>query len=386
MLRFGMVGGGPGAFIGKVHLMAASLDGQAQLVAGVFSSDPAKSKTRGHKLGLDPTRIYETYQEMAQAEAAREDGIDFVVIVTPNHLHFDIACVFLEAEFHVVCDKPLTTTLEDAEELCRMVAEGRSVFVVTHNYTGYPMIKEARQVVREGRLGRVRRIQVEYVQGWLSTPLEQTGQRQAAWRTNPTQAGSAGALGDIGTHAHNLARYVTGLEVEELYADLTTFVEGRELDDDASLLLRWSDGARGTLTASQIAYGEENGLTLRVYGTEGSIAWRQEEPETLVLKNNEITTISRRGTAGLGEMAQHCSRLPPGHPEGFIEGFANLYQNAVRTIAAQKAGGHPSTADLDFPTVWDGARGVHFIERALESTRLGGWVDARYTPPQEPPQ
>lgn len=386
MLRFGMVGGGPGSFIGEVHLMAASLDGQAQLVAGAFSSDPAKSKTRGHELGLDPNRIYGTYQEMAQAEAAREDGIDFVVIVTPNHLHFDIARVFLEAEFHVVCDKPLTTTLEDAEELCRVVAEGRSVFVVTHNYTGYPMIKEARQLVREGRLGRVRRIQVEYIQGWLSTPLEQTGQRQAVWRTNPTQAGIAGALGDIGTHAHNLARYVTGLEVEELYADLTTFVEGRELDDDASLLLRWSDGARGTLIASQIAYGEENGLTLRVYGTEGSIAWRQEEPETLMLKIDNMTTISRRGTAELSEMAQHCSRLPPGHPEGFIEGFANLYQNAVRTIEARKAGGHPATTDLDFPTVWDGARGVHFIERALESTRLGGWVDARYTPPQEPSQ
>lgn len=386
MLRFGMVGGGPGSFIGEVHLMAAGLDGQTQLVAGAFSSDPAKSKTRGHELGLDPNRIYGTYQEMAQAEAAREDGIDFVVIVTPNHLHFDIARVFLEAEFHVVCDKPLTTTLEDAEELCRVVAEGRSVFVVTHNYTGYPMIKEARQLVREGRLGRVRRIQVEYIQGWLSTPLEQTGQRQAVWRTNPTQAGIAGALGDIGTHAHNLARYVTGLEVEELYADLTTFVEGRELDDDASLLLRWSDGARGTLIASQIAYGEENGLTLRVYGTEGSIAWRQEEPETLMLKIDNMTTISRRGTAELSEMAQHCSRLPPGHPEGFIEGFANLYQNAVRTIEARKAGGHPATADLDFPTVWDGARGVHFIERALESTRLGGWVDARYTPPQEPSQ
>jgi len=386
MLRFGMVGGGPGSFIGEVHLMAASLDGQAHLVAGAFSSDPAKSKTRGHELGLDPNRIYGTYQEMAQAEAAREDGIDFVVIVTPNHLHFDIARVFLEAGFHVVCDKPLTTTLEDAEELCRVVAKGRSVFVVTHNYTGYPMIKEARHLVREGRLGRVRRIQVEYIQGWLSTPLEQTGQRQAVWRTNPTQAGIAGALGDIGTHAHNLARYVTGLEVEELYADLTTFVEGRELDDDASLLLRWNDGARGTLIASQIAYGEENGLTLRVYGTEGSIAWRQEEPETLLLKIDDIATISRRGTAELGEMAQHCSRLPPGHPEGFIEGFANLYQNAVRTIEARKAGGHPATADLDFPTVWDGARGVHFIERALESTRLGGWVDARYTPPQEPSQ
>ena len=381
-----MVGGGPGSFIGEVHLMAAGLDGQAQLVAGAFSSDPAKSKTRGHELGLDPNRIYGTYQEMAQAEAAREDGIDFVVIVTPNHLHFDIARVFLEAEFHVVCDKPLTTTLEDAEELCRVVAEGRSVFVVTHNYTGYPMIKEARQLVREGRLGRVRRIQVEYIQGWLSTPLEQTGQRQAVWRTNPTQAGIAGALGDIGTHAHNLARYVTGLEVEELYADLTTFVEGRELDDDASLLLRWSDGARGTLIASQIAYGEENGLTLRVYGTEGSIAWKQEEPETLMLKIDNMTTISRRGTAELSEMAQHCSRLPPGHPEGFIEGFANLYQNAVRTIEARKAGSHPATADLDFPTVWDGARGVHFIERALESTRLGGWVDARYTPPKEPSQ
>ena len=381
-----MVGGGPGSFIGEVHLMAASLDGQAHLVAGAFSSDPAKSKTKGHELGLDPNRIYGTYQEMAQDEAAREDGIDFVVIVTPNHLHFDIARVFLEAGFHVVCDKPLTTTLEDAEELCRVVAEGRSVFVVTHNYTGYPMIKEARQLVREGRLGRIRRIQVEYIQGWLSTPLEQTGQRQAVWRTNPTQAGIAGALGDIGTHAHNLARYVTGLEVEELYADLTTFVEGRELDDDASLLLRWSDGARGTLIASQIAYGEENGLTLRVYGTEGSIAWRQEEPETLMLKIDDITTISRRGTAELSEMAQRYSRLPPGHPEGFIEGFANLYQNAVRTIEAQKAGDHPSTADLDFPTVWDGARGVHLIERALESTRLGGWVDARYTPPQEPSQ
>lgn len=389
VLRYGLIGGGPGAFIGDVHRMAAELDGQAVLSAGAFSSDPGRSAEKGSALGLDPSRVYGGYEAMIDAEASREeDALDFIVIATPNHVHFDPARLGLEAGFHVVCDKPLTTTLDDAEALCRMVAEGDAVFAVTHNYTGYPMVKEARQLVRDGQLGEIRRIQVEYLQGWLNTPLEETGHRQADWRTDPARAGVSGALGDIGTHAHNLARYVTGLELEELAAEMTTFVEGRGLEDDASLLTRWSGGVRGTLTASQIATGEENGLTLRVYGTGGALAWRQEEPETLVVRGADGRIELRRRAVGGSAASLAATRIPPGHPEGFIEGFANIYRSVYSAIERIEQSGSlrdEAPPGFDYPTVWDGARGVHFLDTAVASARDGAtWVDARYDPPGEP--
>lgn len=387
MIRYGMVGGGPGAFIGEVHRMAAAIDGKIALVAGAFSSDPDRSHAQGAELGLDPDRTYASFQEMAEKEAERpaDERIHFVSIVTPNHLHFEPARQFLEAGFDIVCDKPMTTTIEDAETLCRLVAERGAIFALTHNYTGYPMVKEAREWVQGGRLGAVRKICVDYVQGWLSEPVEETGQRQAAWRTDPERAGVAGALGDIGTHAHNLVRYVTGLDVEAICADLTTFVDGRRLEDDASLLLRFVGGARGTLTASQIAIGEDNGLTLRVYGTEASLLWRQEEPETLWLRRADgLAERHRRGHAFLSEAARNASRLPPGHPEGFIEGFANIYRAVAGAIAAKLEGREATPFERDFPTARDGARGVHFLHRAVEAGRAGGWLDARYVPPSAP--
>lgn len=379
-----MVGGGPGAFIGDVHRMAAELDGLARIEAGAFSSDRARSAAKGAEIGLDPARVYGSHAEMAEAEAARPaaERLDFVIIVTPNHLHFDMARTFLEAGFHVVCDKPLTTTVADAEALCRLVDAGDRLFALTHNYSGYPMIKDARALVRGGRLGAIRRIQLEYFQGWLATPLEESGHRQAAWRTDPARAGAAGALGDIGTHAHHLGRYVTGLEVEALCGDLTAFVEGRRLEDDASLLLRWSGGVRGTLTVSQVAAGEENGLAIRVFGSEGSIAWRHADAETLWLRTPDgRARARRRGHDWISPAAAGASRVPPGHPEGFIEGFANLYRNVIATIGALNEGRTPDRTALDFPTVRDGARGVHFIERAVESGRRRAWLDARYEPP-----
>jgi predicted dehydrogenase len=385
-IRYGMVGGGPGAFIGDVHRMAAALDGEMALVAGAFSSDPERSAAQGRALGLDPSRVYGSWEQMADAEAALPAGerIDFVSIVTPNHLHFGPARAFLEAGFHVVCDKPLTTTIEDAHALCELVRERDAVFALTHNYTGYPMVKEARARVRRGELGTIRKVVVEYLQGWLATPLEASGQKQADWRTDPARAGVAGALGDIGSHAHNLVRYVTDLDLASMCGDLTTFVEGRRLEDDASLLLRFEGGAHGTLTASQVCVGEENGLSLRVYGTEGSLAWHQEEPETLRMRSLDgPERILRRGHPYVGSAGAAATRLPPGHPEGFIEGFANIYRAAARAIVSRRGGdaGAGDAAELDFPTVWDGARGVHFLHRAVAAGRTDGWIDARYDGP-----
>ncbi|MFV1986544.1 MAG: Gfo/Idh/MocA family protein [Gemmatimonadota bacterium] len=379
-----MVGGGPGAFIGAVHRMAAALDGTTELVAGAFSSDPERSARQGRELDLDPARVYGSFVEMAAAEAALppDRRIHFVTIVTPNHLHYDPARAFLAAGFDVVCDKPLTTSIEDASALCNLVRERDAVFALTHNYTGYPMVKEAREWARSGRLGTVRKVIVEYLQGWLSTPLEETGQKQAQWRTDPARAGVAGALGDIGSHAHHLVRYVTGLEVKAICGDLTTFVEGRRLEDDASLLLRFDGGARGTLTASQICVGEENGLALRVYGTDASLVWRQQNPETLLFQPaGGPTEVHRRGHPYLSDAAAGATRLPPGHPEGFIEGLANIYRAVAGSIAARAAGREPTDAERDYPTVYDGARGVHFLHRAVEAGRTGGWVDATYDGP-----
>ncbi|MCY3630697.1 MAG: Gfo/Idh/MocA family oxidoreductase [Rhodothermaceae bacterium] len=380
-LRYGMVGGGPGAFIGNVHRIAAALDGTMELVAGAFSSDPAKSKAQGKELGLTEERSYASFLEMVEREAARDDRIDFVSIVTPNHIHFPVAKAFLEAGFHVICDKPMTNTLEDAEALCHLVRKHNRVFALTHNYTGYPMIKQARAMIREGKVGAVRKIIVEYPQGWLATPLELTGNKQADWRTDPSRAG-AGALGDIGSHAENLARYVTGLELEELCADVTTFVEGRVIDDDVNMLVRYQGGARGVLHASQVSVGEENNLNIRVHGETGSLQWFQEHPNWLYYRDLDgPEQVFKRGNDYLSAAAQHNSRLPWGHPEAFLEAFANIYLNAGRTIAAHEAGEDPAPQDLDFPNVYDGARGVHFILTALESGRRREWVDASYTPP-----
>ncbi|MBW3535586.1 MAG: Gfo/Idh/MocA family oxidoreductase [Gemmatimonadetes bacterium] len=378
-----MIGGGPGAFIGEVHRRAAALDGLATLVAGAFSSDPERSRRQGRTLGLDPRRAYASWQAMAEAEAAlpAEERVEVVSIVTPNHLHFPVARAFIERGVHVVCDKPMTTTLEDAEALARLVAERGVVFALTHTYTGYAMVKEARALVRSGVMGPIRRVMVDYLQGWLATPLEADGHKQATWRTDPDMAG-AGALGDIGSHAESLVRWVTGLEPERLCADVTTFVEGRRVDDDTALLVRYRGGARGTITVSQVAVGEDNALRLRVYGAEGSLDWRQEDPEALVVHRADGTEeVRRRGRAGLAPSAARASRLPAGHPEGFLEAFANVYGDALRAVGAVVGGGAPDPDDLDVPTAADGAAGVHFIEAALRSSREGGWVDAAYAPP-----
>ena len=383
-LRYGMVGGGPGAFIGAVHRKAAALDGEIDFVAGAFSSDPDKSRQQGEELMLDPGRVYGSYQEMADRESRLPDGerIDFVSIVTPNHVHFDPAKTFIEAGFHVVCDKPMTTTLEDAEALCRLVDEHDAVFALTHNYTGYPMVKQARELVRQGELGEVRKIVVEYPQGWLATLLEAEGAKQAVWRTDPKQAGVSSAVGDIGSHAENLARYITGLEITELCADMTTFVPGRQLEDDANMLVHFDNGARGVLYCSQISVGEENNLRIRVYGTEASLEWQQEHPNYLMVRYADgPEKVFKRGNDYLAPIAQHNSRLPFGHPEAFLEAFANIYVNAARTMAARIAGEEPGEFDTDFPTVQDGAVGVHFIHKAVESGRAHDWVDASYTPP-----
>ena len=383
-----MVGGGPGAFIGDVHRRAMRMDGLATLVAGVFSSDPDRSRAHAAALGVE--RAYGSFQEMAEAEAARPDGVEVVSVVTPNWLHAPAALAFVERGISVVCDKPMTTTLADAERLVRAVRQSGVTFALTHNYTGYPMVKQARALVAGGALGEVRKVVAEYSQGWLSRPIEQEGHKQAAWRTDPEKAG-AGALGDIGSHAENLAAYVTGLHLDRLCADVRTFVPGRAVDDDANVLLRYAapdgnPGAGGVLHCSQVAAGLENDLRLRVSGTGGTLTWRQEEPNELVLHPIDGTErVYRRGHDDLAPAARHASRLPPGHPEAFNEAFANVYSNALRTLAARLAGDEPDPLDLDFPTAEDGARGVHFIQTALESGRQQAWVDASYTPPQGTP-
>ena len=378
-VRHGMVGGGPGAFIGAVHRKAAALDGEIEIVAGAFSSDAAKSTRQGEELFLDPRRVYSSWRAMVEGESRLPAGerIDFVSVVTPNASHFEIARAFIEAGFHVVCDKPMTTTLEDAEALCRLVAKHETVFALTHNYTGYPLVKQARELVRQGKLGTITKIVAEYPQGWL---LGAAGMN--IWRLDPKHAGISSSVGDIGTHAHNLARYVTGLEVEALCADLTTFGKGYELEDDANMLVHFVGGARGIIYASQISAGEENGLRLRVYGTKAGLDWRQENPNYLeVLPADGPAQVYKRGNDYLEPIAKHNSRIPSGHPEGFIEGFANIYRNAARVMAARLSSSSPGEFDTDFPTVQDGAHGVHFIHKAVESGKAGGWLDAHYTPP-----
>ena len=376
-LRYGMIGGGRGAFIGAVHRIAAIMDGRATLAAGAFSSDPARARASGRDLLVDPARTYGSYEEMARAESRlpADRRLDFVVIVTPNHQHFPVASRFLAAGFNVVCDKPATLTLAEARRLRAIVRRTGKVFVLTHNYTGNAMVKQARDFVRAGRLGTIRKVVVEYSQGWLSTRLEATGQKQAAWRTDPRRSGAAGCLGDIGTHAENLARYVTGLHIAELSADLTTFVPGRRLDDDGNILLHYAGGAKGVLHCSQICVGEENNLNIRVYGTKAALEWYQEQPNELVLKFPDAPAqVWRRGNSYVGRTAAHFTRIPFGHPEGYLEAFANIYQEAFRAISAEVEGRRPP-AGLDYPTIDDGVEGLAFIETAVRSSQLGArWL------------
>lgn len=376
-LRFGMIGGGRGAFIGAVHRIAAIMDGQATLVAGAFSSDADRSRASGADLGLDPARVYPDYATMAVAEAAlpADQRLDFVVIVTPNHQHFPPAKLFLESGFNVVCDKPVTFDLAEAKALQRLVARTGKVFALTHNYTGNAMVKQARELVRSGRLGRIRKVVAEYPQGWLATRLETAGQKQAGWRTDPARSGAAGCIGDIGTHAENLVRYVTGLRIAELCADLTTFVPGRLLDDDGNILVRYHGGAKGVLHASQICVGDENALNLRVYGEQASLEWHQEHPNELIVKfADQPRQVWRRGNGYLGAAARAAGRIPAGHPEGYLEAFANVYREAFRAIRAEVAGKKPPK-DLDFPTIEDGVEGMAFIAATVRSARRGArWV------------
>lgn len=375
-LRYGMVGGGPGAFIGAAHRRAASMDGLAELVAGAFSSRPEGSQQTGRELFLDPRRVYDGYEAMAEREAALGDDerIDFVSIVTPNSTHFPIARAFIERGFHVICEKPMTVTVREAEQLGAMVRDRGTVFAIAYTYTGYPMVKHARAIVREGGLGTIRKILVEYTQGWLRSLVESTGSKQAAWRTDPALAG-AGAIGDIGSHAENLARYISGLELEEVFADVSTMVKGRRIDDDASMLLRFRGGARGALTCSQVLVGEENNLRIRVFGTNGSLEWAHEHPDVLHLRpGGEPSITLTRGSDGLSPAARHATRLPSGHPEGYLEAFANIYCHVIGTIAARLANEEPNPLDLDFPTADDGIAGMRFIEAALRSGREGRWI------------
>jgi predicted dehydrogenase len=368
-LRLGMVGGGPGAFIGAVHRIAARMDDRYELVAAALSADPEKSRSGAAGLHIAKDRAYSSFEEMAHVEAARPERIDAVSIVTPNHFHFPVAKVFLESGIHVICDKPLTTSLPDAEELVRLVQRTGLVFGLTHNYTGYPMVRQAREMVAAGELGKLRIIQVEYPQDWLTTPLEQTGQKQAAWRTDPARSGPAGSLGDIGTHAYNLARFVTQAQCEEVCADIQRFVPGRRLDDNVQVLLRFADGARGMLWASQVAAGNENNLKVRVYGEKAGLEWEQDTANTLrFLPYGKPPQIIRRGGPGSLPVAAYASRVPAGHPEGYLEAFAQLYTDLAEQIHAKLERREPDPRALLAPTVEDGWDGVRFIDAVLASS------------------
>jgi len=366
-----MVGGGRGAFIGQVHRMAANLDGKIELVAGAFSSNPEKSKLSGEDFFLDSERVYGSYEEMAKAEAAREDGIDFVSIVVQNHLHFAVAKTFIEAGINVICDKPLALTLEQGKELQELVKKSGLVFALTHNYTGYPMVKEAKRMVEDGELGRILKIVAEYPQGYAVGDVEGEGQGAISnWRADPKIAGSSNCIGDIGTHAHNLVRYITDLDIEELAAELTAFIPNRELDDDGNCLIRFEGGAKGIIYASQISNGDENNLNIRVYGTKASLEWHQEEPNDLIVKYaNAPRKTYRRGNDYLGAAAQANSRTPFAHPEGFIEAFANVYLAAAKAISDKIDGVEQPQEGYDFPTVDDGVAGMAFIQACVDSSQ-----------------
>ncbi|MGB0580826.1 MAG: Gfo/Idh/MocA family protein [Limisphaerales bacterium] len=373
-IRYGMVGGGRGAFIGAVHRIAAAIDQQIELVCGAFSSDPERSKASGADLFLPADRCYGTYEEMINGEAAlpEDQRMDFMAIVTPNHMHFPPAKLALEKGFHVLSDKPATFDLAQAKELAGIVENSGKLYGLTHNYTGYPLVKEARDMIAAGKLGQIRKVVVEYPQGWLATRLEESGQKQADWRTDPARSGAGGCVGDIGTHAENLAEYITGCQISELAADITSFVEGRQLDDDVNVLLRFDNGAKGILHSSQISVGEENNLNIRVYGEKGGIEWHQNEPNTMLVKwLDEPIQIYRTGNGYLGANAAAATRTPPSHPEGYLEGFANIYKNFANHIRAVHDGKDLPAGDpaLDYPTIKDGVRGMAFIDAVVGSSQ-----------------
>jgi predicted dehydrogenase len=382
-LRMGMVGGGPGAFIGAVHRIAANMDGEIELVCGAFSSDPEKSQQTGKELYLPMKRVYGSYKEMirTEAELPPDQRMDIVSIVTPNHVHFEPAKLALENGFHVILDKPLALNLDEAKKLYEIAKKSQLQFCLTHTYTGYPMVKEARQFVQSGKLGKIRKVYVDYPQGWLSQFLEGAGDgarsfKQADWRTDPARSGMAGAMGDIGTHAFNLAEYVSGLKVTHICADINTVVEGRKLDDDGSVLLKFENGASGLLYATQVAAGEENNTKVRVYGEKGGIEWKQEDANTLLVRwFDKPAEIHRAGTPYLSSYAKHNTRTPAGHPEGYLEAFANLYRNFALCVKAQMAGLKPQPEWADFPGVEDGLRGMEFVEKVIAS----GKSDQKWT-------
>lgn len=370
-VRMGMIGGGRGAFIGAVHRIAAAIDQQIELVCGAFSSDPQRSKDSGADLFLPADRCYGTYEEMMEKESAlpEDERMQFVAIVTPNHVHFPAAKAALEAGFHVLCDKPATLDLAEAKELKPIIEKSGKLFGLTHTYTGYPMVKQARHLAAEGHLGEIRKIVVEYPQGWLADAIEAEDQKQAAWRTDPKKSGAAGCMGDIGTHAENLAEVISGLHISELAADLTAFVPGRRLDDDGNVLLRFEGGAKGVLHASQIAVGEENNLSIRIWGTKAGLEWHQNEPNTLLVKyNDRPAEVYRTGHDYLCDAAKAGTRTPPSHPEGYLEAFANLYQNFASHIRAVESGETPSEIATDYPGIDDGIRGMAFIEAVVDSS------------------
>ena len=371
-LRAGIVGGGRGAFIGAVHRIAAELDSEARVVAGAMSSDPETARESAAAWHLD--RSYDDFEKMAAEESKHSEGIDYVIVATPNHLHLPVAKAFLDAGIHVICDKPLTATLDEAEALAKIVEKSDRLFALTHTYTGYPMVRQARDMVLAGDLGELRKVQVEYNQDWLMEPLEKQGNKQAVWRTDPERAGLSCCVGDIGTHAKNLLEFVSGKKVQQVCAELTSFVEGRQLDDDASMLLRLEDGARGTLVCSQVACGEENALTLRLYGTKAGLEWHQLEPNTLLVKRaGKAWQRYRAGAAYLGNAAASSIRTPPGHPEGYLEAFANLYRDFMADVRRVAAGKAPKQ---NYPGIDDGIRGMRFVKAAVESSEQGAaWVE-----------
>ena len=379
-MRIGMVGGGKDAFIGGVHRIALRLDGNYELVAGSFSSNFDNSKETGKDLGLAEDRIYETYQEMAEKESARSDGIHVVAIVTPNHLHVPIAKIFAEKGMHIICDKPLALSSEETIELKNIVENNKIIFALTHNYTGYPMVRHARSLIQKNDLGSIRVVQAEYPQDWLTTKAEDSGLKQAEWRTDPKRSGDGGCIGDIGTHAFNLIRFITGLEVDELSADIHTFVKGRLLDDNAQIMLRFKGGAKGAIWSSQVAVGNENNLKIRVFGENGGLEWRQEDPNYLYYtKYGHPTQKITRGSGSASEEANNVTRIPPGHPEGYLEGFANIYSDVYKRLFAQTNQQNYDQSNDCYPTIYDGVEGMRFIETVLESNNNNSkWVEFNF--------
>ncbi len=374
-IRLGMVGGGQGAFIGAVHRLAARMDDHYDLLAGAFSSNAERAHASALEVGVDASRSYADFADMAKAEGAREDGIEVVSIVTPNHMHYPVARAFLQAGIHVICDKPMVLNYSQAASLSALVADTGLIFAVTYNYSGYPMVRQAREMIARDELGAIRVVQVEYPQDWLATDIEKSGQKQAAWRTDPARSGSGGAIGDIGSHAYHLASFVSGLKLQSLCADITTFVEGRRLDDNANVMLRFEGGARGMLWASQVATGNENALRLRIYGEKGGLDWSQENPNQLWFTPlGKPKRLITRGGAGSTESAGRITRIPAGHPEGYLEGFATLYSEIAAAIIARRSGKKVDREVL-FPSVDDGAEGIAFIEAVVQSSAMNsGWV------------